>query len=407
MKHTIYIIFGILLSIGCSYQPTSNITKLEFGPGDEDDIRLAFINLVDSTEVNLAEGIYNFEKLSIIGKLANISLKGAGPDKTIIDFSSQASGGEGLRIDNINQLTISDLQLRESKGDLLKVKDCDGVELINVHTIWESEANKENGGYGLYPVSCENVLIDGCYAKGASDAGIYVGQSNKVIVRNSKAELNVAGIEIENTTDAEVFNNESTNNTGGLLVFDLPGLSQAGGNVKVYKNRVYNNNYRNWAPAANSATGVGNVPPGTGIMILCTSDVEVYDNRVENNNTMPIGILSFLTVDPNIIKNDPTFKPIPYNIYLHDNEISKKDEFPEHVRTHELSMVLVSLDSKLKESGFPGIPPILFDGITLQEGDNPTNICIKEKVSYLNMDVGNEFASPSYDNESFNCEISL
>ena len=39
----------------------------------------------------------------------------------------------------------------------------------------------------LYPVQCKNVLIDGCVAIGASDAGIYVGQSQYVIVRNSKA----------------------------------------------------------------------------------------------------------------------------------------------------------------------------------------------------------------------------
>ena len=51
----------------------------------------------------------------------------------------------------------------------------------------------------FYPVASEDVLIDGCVAIGASDAGIYVGQSQNIIVKNSRAEFNVAGIEIENS----------------------------------------------------------------------------------------------------------------------------------------------------------------------------------------------------------------
>jgi parallel beta-helix repeat protein len=73
------------------------------------------------------------------------------------------------------------------------------------------------------------VLIDGVVVKGASDAGIYVGQSERIIVRNSIASHNVAGIEIENSRHADVFGNIATHNTGGILVFDLPNLPRMGG----------------------------------------------------------------------------------------------------------------------------------------------------------------------------------
>ena len=63
----------------------------------------------------------------------------------------------------------------------------------------------------------QNVLIDGCVAIGASDAGIYVGQSQNIIVKNSIAQYNVAGIEIENSFYADVFDN-LTSHTGGILV---------------------------------------------------------------------------------------------------------------------------------------------------------------------------------------------
>ena len=68
-------------------------------------------------------------------------------------------------------------------------------------------------------MQCDNVLIENCTAIGASDAGIYVGQSNRIIVRNSIAHQNVAGIEIENSLNADVFDNVATGNTGGILVF--------------------------------------------------------------------------------------------------------------------------------------------------------------------------------------------
>jgi len=41
--------------------------------------------------------------------------------------------------------------------------------------------------------------MEGNVAIGASDAGLYIGQSNNVIVRNNRAEFNVAGIEISSS----------------------------------------------------------------------------------------------------------------------------------------------------------------------------------------------------------------
>jgi len=44
----------------------------------------------------------------------------------------------------------------------------------------------ENPGlYALYPVECTGVLVENCVVSGAKDAGIYVGQSREIIVRNN------------------------------------------------------------------------------------------------------------------------------------------------------------------------------------------------------------------------------
>src|SRR6185369_12957100 len=89
---------------------------------------------------------------------------------------------------------------------------------------------------------------------GASDAGIYVGQSTQIVLRDNRAEMNVAGIEIENSTYADVYNNTATNNTGGILVFNLPGLPvKDGRKTRVYSNHIHDNNTDNFAPRATSS----------------------------------------------------------------------------------------------------------------------------------------------------------
>ena len=86
----------------------------------------------------------------------------------------------------------------------------------------------------------------------------------------------MAGIEIENSKYADVYDNEATGNTGGILVFDLPiGNKLYGNSVRVFNNRVIGNNTRNFATNGSFEGGVHIVPPGTGIIILSTSGVEI------------------------------------------------------------------------------------------------------------------------------------
>ena len=179
--------------------------------------------------------------------------------------------------------------------------------LRRVRTEWTNGPDEGNGAYGLYPVQCRNVLIEECVAIGASDAGIYVGQSDRIVVRNSRAEYNVAGIEIENSTNAEVVDCVATNNTGGLLVFDLPGLQVVnGGEVLLHRNQVHGNNHPNFAPAGNI---VGTVPPGTGVMIMATDRVEVVDNDIRDHGTANVAIVSYLATGRRL--DDPNFDPSP------------------------------------------------------------------------------------------------
>ena len=140
-------------------------------------------------------------------------------DRSILSFSGQLQGAEGLLV-TADDFVIEDLAIEDTIGDALKINESTNVIIRRVRTEWTNGPDPENGAYGIYPVQSSHILIDSSVAIGAADAGIYVGQSSQIIVRNSRAEYNVAGIEIENSTFADVYDNVATNNTGGILVFD-------------------------------------------------------------------------------------------------------------------------------------------------------------------------------------------
>jgi parallel beta-helix repeat protein len=231
-------------------------------------------------------------------------------------------------------------------------------------------------------------------AIGASDAGIYVGQSNYIIVRNSTAYENVAGIEIENSKYADVYNNEVYRNTGGVLVFDLPDLIQKeGGFVRVFKNHIHNNNHENFAPAGNI---VGKVPPGTGVMILATRHVEVFENRILNNISVGTGIISYYMTENPI--NDKTYKPFPSQISVHHNEYVRP-----HVRTTGKGRFGKMFRFKLRFG--KEVPHIMYDGIE-DEAMAARDICIKDNVneSFVNLDTAHDFKGRHRDVTKHRCE---
>ena len=377
----------------CScHQKTDNgdgyTTTVSFGPGEESKIAEALLSLKDSTSVLLKAGIYKFDNLSIV-QLRHILLKGEGHDKTILDFSAQSQGGEGIRVTDVAGFTIENMTIRDSKGDLIKVNKCRDVVVRDLHATWKT-ADSTSGGYAIYPVMCKNVLIENCYTEGSSDAGIYVGQSDSAIVRNCKAAKNVAGCEIENTTHAQVYDNEFYNNTAGFLMFDLPELSQRGGQLKAYNNYIHDNNNRNFAKAGSFGTisGVGNASPGSGVIILAVSNVELYNNRIINNNTSAISIASGFAVDDKAAERiNEHYFPISQNIKIYGNTIEMGKEFPGPAYEHHIGKLLVGIEQQLNALDplrkNKRIPFIMYDGISsnILSKDtkaNPDSICIEQ-----------------------------
>ncbi len=365
----------------------------------EKDIQTKFIMAEDGAVIDIPEGHYKFKgSLSLEGK-KNVTIKGAGLDKTILSWEGQTEGAEGFKINNCENLVMLDLTVQDTKGDGIKTQKIKRVTFKNLRVEWTGEPQEKNGAYGFYPVDCDSVLLDNCIAIGASDAGIYVGQSRGVIVKNCEAYHNVAGIEIENCIRADVFDCYAHENTGGLLVFDMPGLTQSGSKVRLYHNKCIENNFRNFAPKGNV---VGEVPPGTGVMIMATKEVEIFDNTIENNKTMGIAIVSYKLVQKPY--DDVKFDPYPKSVWVYDNRISRK----------ALSTPALEYDlGKLLMYKFPvNRPDIIFDGYldpALEQANGnytePNMICVGDNngAKFAVIDAPNEFKNPNTDRTHFDC----
>ena len=319
---------------------------IEPSDNSQEEVQTALIELSSGDILTLSPGTFIFEDgLSL--DVDEVIVRGSGINETILDFKNQMSGAQGLLVTS-DRVTLKDFAVTDAKGDAIKVIGAEGINMINLKTEWTGGPKTTNGAYGLYPVESTDVLIDGCVAIGASDAGIYVGQSKNIIVRNSVAQYNVAGIEIENSYYADVYDNLASHNTGGILVFDLPDLPQQGGrHVRVFRNKVIDNDTDNFAPEGNI---VGEVPRGTGIIIQANSDVEVFDNDISGNGTVNVSIVTYSNET-----QDENYYPHPRSIQIHGNRFGEGGFDPD-IETGELAAILFELSGG-------NMPDIFWDGI--------------------------------------------
>ncbi|MEZ9595797.1 parallel beta-helix domain-containing protein [Shewanella sp. 10N.261.52.F9] len=332
-------------------QPENNFPEgaIMVEEGDNLTMRIqeALINAQSGDVIVLPKGNFEIESTLLFdgdvdgdGSYAkNVTIMGYGMDETVLDFSN-ANSGDGIFVQNAMNIIIQDLSVNEAKNNGIKLKNTNGIILRRLATVWEGELDEGNGAYGLYPVECENILIEDTYVRGSADAGIYVGQSEYIVVRRNIAKENVAGIEIENSKYADVYDNEAMGNTGGILVFDLPiGNHRYGSSVRIFNNKIYDNNTKNFANASANPAGVHIVPPGTGMIILSTDDVEIFNNEITNHDTMAVTISSFFIAEPDISAFVANYgqpgqpiadgwRPTPRNIYMHGNKIEGYGQKP-------------------------------------------------------------------------------
>jgi len=313
------------------------------GEGAAQRLQEALILAQPGDEIVLEAGRFTLtDGLSL--DVDGVIVRGAGMDATVLDFTGQQGAGEGLLVTSDN-VTLRDFAVENPKGDGIKSKGADMIIYSGIRVTWTGGPKATNGAYGIYPVESTGVLVTNSKVSGASDAGIYVGQSRDITVRENMVEFNVAGIEIENSRGALVENNIATRNTGGLLVFDLPGLPvMGGGNVILRENIVADNDTPNFAPPGNI---VASVRRGTGVLVMANDGVLIENNAFENNPTAHVMVIAYTQPF-----DDPRYNPFARNVIVGPNAFGRGGDDPQ-------------LDGKeaLLEAFGGALPPVLWDGI--------------------------------------------
>ena len=345
------------------------------------DLQERLINATGGEEILLPEGTFDFKRELSLADLSDITIKGKGKGKTILSFKGQIEGAQGLLIKNVKGITLEGFSVLDSKGDAIKVQGCENVIMRDLEASWTSGKSPSNGAYGLYPVSSKNVLMEKCEASYAMDAGIYVGQSQNVVVRDNYVHNNVAGLEIENTITGEVYNNIAKNNTGGMLIFDMPDLPQANGDkIKFYNNTMEGNNGENFAP---EGMVVSSIPPGSGMIIMAHSNIEMHDNVIRDHKTLGIAVNSWLFTG--LPFESANYDPFCSNIYIHDNQISGNAGPPDNTTDYGrlLTAVLGGQSVDIITDG-------IFKPTAMGEDGRPAGYCIRNNgtVRFVNLNAG-------------------
>jgi parallel beta-helix repeat protein len=397
-----FVVLGCVLAAGCSH-PGGSATGQGLSAEEsafQKHLQEQFLDAKPGTIIEIPPGHHALDRVLTL-RANGVTVRGAGSEQSVLSFKNEISGPEGLLVYG-NDFTIENLSIEDTKGDGLKINDGENITIRGVRVAWTGGPKTTNGAYGIYPVKSRNILIENSSSWGAADAGIYVGQSLNVIVRNCHAEQNVAGIEIENTINADVHDNVATGNTGGILVFNMPNLSQPGHSTRVFHNKVLKNNLANFAARG---AAVASVPAGAGVVVNSNSKVEIFDNDIADNQTANLIISAYFSTNyynkPGI---DPNYDPYPRAIYVYDNRFSGGGDSPDGLDLKTLKLAMFGLNGHF--------PDILWDGYrdekNLVNGQPPADerICIRNgSVGVLNADGPHKYKNPNTDMAAYQCEL--
>ena len=370
----------------CAAEPEPAATDAAF----QDELQLRLLDAKPGDVIDIPAGTYALDRgLSLTAD--GVTIRGAGMDETVLSFAGQIAGAEGLLVTG-DDFTIEDIALEDAKGDALKINESDGVTIRRVRVEWTGGPKTENGAYGMYPVQTTDVLIEDSVAIGASDAGIYVGQSNNIVVRNNRVEENVAGIEIENSQDADVYGNTATNNTGGILVFNMPELQQSGRNVRVFDNDVFENDLGNFG---HPGTPVASIPAGSGVVVNSHDDVEIFGNRIRDNRTANIILTSVFASNYADNSWSEDFDPYPDRVHVHSNELSGGGDKPDGMDLKAAKLAVMGVGKSF--------PHVLWDGFAPE--DRNLQLCIGDDTDVFNADMGNGSKDMSSGRAGHDCTL--
>jgi parallel beta-helix repeat protein len=276
-----------------------------------DSIRAALAGASSGDRIQVLPGVYHegapgelnalgitvsgIELVGLATRTRPVILENAGGQSFGIWVSPPDSIGAGPQSDpehppcGVSRARIQGFSL---SGFTVKGFDQHGVHLTCVEGFWLTDDVVDgNRVYGLFPIVSRNGVLSNNEAMNTpSDAAIYVGQSENVLITANRVHDNLLGIEVENSRNCSVTGNEVYGNTLGVLVDLLPFLEvKTQQNTLVSLNEIHDNNRPNTAEPGDL---LGAFPAGIGILLTAADTTTVRKNIVTGNQFAGVGVVS-------------------------------------------------------------------------------------------------------------------
>jgi parallel beta-helix repeat protein len=299
-------------------------------------------------KILLASGDYTEETTISESDISIVGCGGATDNRPRLLAPAVQTLGRGIFAADVDDLSFQSIEI--GPDDTCGTPPCPGN--YSADGIFVSGGNRlvfrdivGNGGrtsrYAVFPVRSNDILIELCTVIDIADAGVYVGQSQGIVVRYNDVRGSVAGTELENCGNGKAYGNYATGNTGGMLVFLDGDLEiQVSDCHEVHHNVFDDNNETNYG-----AGSVAGIPDGTGLLVISNDSTPFSYNFLRGNDTFGLALVDEEAAGFNVSTVDPT---LDYN-FVFKNVVTgnglNRDTTPPNDSPVAADIVAIALDS--------------------------------------------------------------
>jgi nitrous oxidase accessory protein NosD len=296
---------GLILTLLLSSAPSIGARTLRVHAGES--IQAAVDQATPGTRILVEPGIYHepgpLRAVTITKE--GIQLIGLGRKGEAVVLEQTGAQQHGIWVSPANSTDPADDELppcgasgQRLRGFQLRKFTVQGFDGFGVylacvdHFVIDHNTARLNGTYSIFPGRSSHGRITANVASDTrSDACIYVGQSERVLMAHNRASGCVIGLQVENSRRVVIRDNEAFDNTTGIIadVVDGRQVTTTSDN-RITDNFVHDNNLPNAAPP-DADTGM--LTPGIGIIVDGADRTLVDHNRIEGHHLSAMTLVNF------------------------------------------------------------------------------------------------------------------
>jgi parallel beta-helix repeat protein len=303
-----------LVSAGCGGGSSKSTADITVQPGESIQDAVDAASPGDTIEVMPGDYVEDHDGRAAVRITKSLKLIGLStPDQPVrIRPSGPQRHGILVEPENTGDPDVDGIEI---KGFTVEGFQNNGIWLRYVQNfLIEENTSINNLENGIWPTLSANGEVRKNVAYGSLDAALWVEAVENVRVIENELYNSPTGLEVTVSNDVHLEGNDVHDNVVGIGLYHPSGAglppqdwpSQPFRGWNVINNRVYDNNF------PNPVTGglVGELPSGSGILVLGVDDVDLRDNDIQNNNFFGIGMVDYcIAVDgtANSCQNNPPF----------------------------------------------------------------------------------------------------